>query len=227
MDTVDDLVSGCDGNKWKTMLTFSAGNQALLHRTRLLACSLLAVCLFFCAEAGAQVSGPRTVGDGTAFVFSPGRSEGYGVYSGDIGGQVGESTGIGSSTLGTTSATSESTKPVATSFTPSVSQFSLNRPALPSPFQGSIGSPALGSFTVTPTNGLYSSSGLTSDYAETRSQFSPLYASQFGSQIGQQPAGVFQELDAVPSFIKQHTRAVLPFNSTGNDEVFKKIMPQF
>jgi hypothetical protein len=177
----------------------------------------------------AQSAGARTVGDGTAFIFSPGRSEGYGVYSGDIGGQVGEplyshhhrlgeSTGIGSSTLQTTSVTSESTPAAVSSFAPAAGQFALTRPNLPSSTFGFTGTPALNGFTVSPANGIFSGNGLTSPYAETGSVFS--------GQVSQ-PSSLFQDLNAVPSFSRQHSHAVLPLTGSGNDDVFKKVQPQF
>lgn len=61
---------------------------------------------------------PRTVGDGTVFMFSPGRAESYGIKSpidanltesfSTRHSRMGNSTGIGSSNLQTTSPTSES-----------------------------------------------------------------------------------------------------------------------
>jgi hypothetical protein len=183
------------------------------------------------AVAQGQTVGPQTVGDGTVFLFSPGKSEGYGVYSGDIGGQasdaifthhhrLGESTGIGSSTLGTTSATSESTPAAVNNFVPAVSQFTLTRPSLPSPFMGTGTSPALSGTTVSPANGLYSGSGLTSGYSEMISRFS--------TPAGQAAtAPVFQDMDAVPSFVKQHTRAVLPLSTSGNDDALRRVEPQY
>lgn len=69
---------------------------------------------------------PRTVGDGTIFMFSPGRAESYGINSpSDIAAsesfstrhsRMGNSTGIGSSTLQTTSPTSESSASLSTKF---------------------------------------------------------------------------------------------------------------
>ncbi len=240
---MQSIANSMTNSKAKTMsktITRSLVNSEVRPVVKVLSAFavLFSICtVSFCTPASCQSAGPRTVGDGTVFLFSPGKSEGYGIYSGDIGGSVGvplytrhhrlgQSTGIGASTLETTSATSESTPAAVNAFAPAASQFTLNRPALPSPFQGMSASPALGGNTVSPAqglysgNGLYSGSGLTSPYAEMRSPFS--------TQMLQQPtAGVFQDMDTVPSFIKQHTKAVLPLSGTGNDQVFSKVQPQF
>lgn len=183
-------------------------------------------------------SGPRTVGDGTLFLYSPGRSEGYGIYSGDIGGgeigtplysrhhRFGDSTGIGSSTLQTTSATSESMSSRVSSFAPVSGQEGLARPNLPSASALS-GSPALSGFTVSPStglggglyNGLFTGSGLTSGYAES--------ASPFSGQVSRSTS-LFQDLDAVPSFSRHRgTHSVLPLSGAEDTSVLKKVEPQF
>jgi hypothetical protein len=175
----------------------------------------------------AQSVSPKTVGDGTLFVLSPGRSEGYGASSGNIGGDVGEplysrhhrmgqSTGIGGSSLQTTTATSESTPAANSSFVPASSGLGLSRPELASPFLGGNVNPALNGFTLSPSGGALAGSGLTSAYSESPSLF------------GSQSPGLFQDLNAVPSFVERHSRMTLPLSGGGgSDDMFKNVEPKF
>jgi len=182
------------------------------------------------SPARAQSANPRTVGDGTAFMFSPGRSEGYGIYSGDIGGgdigtqlytrhhRMGQSTGIGSSTLQTTSATSESTAFQISDVSVNASQATLTRPNMSASFNSSF-SPALSGYTVNPGSGL--------NTIMNDSQLPSTY--MHGSLSGLAETGVtsvFQDLNAVPLFSKR-AHSILPLSGAGSETFFKKVEPQF
>jgi len=196
---------------------------------RVLGLALLSLTVSVSAVLAQSVS-PRTVGDGTAFMFSPGRSESYGIYSGDIGGsdigtqlytrhrRMGQSTGIGSSTLQTTSATSESASFQIGDRRVGASQAILSRPNNSASFDGAT-SPALNGYTTNPANGLST--------IKDASSLSSAYTS--GSLSGMEmngSTGLFQDLNAVPLFSKR-SHSIFHINSDDNETFFKKMQPQF
>jgi len=201
----------------------------LVRSLILLSLSLIGSTVRLPASLAQNVS-PRTVGDGTAFMFSPGRSESYGIYSGDIGGgdigtqlysrpnRMGQSTGIGSSALQTTSATSESMSFRVGQQSGSSGQVMLTRPNLSASGDSAI-SPALNGYTVNPANGL----NTIRDASQLSSTYTQNALSTLGTGGG---AGLFQDLNAVPLFSKKaHT--ILPMSGAGGETFFKKVDPQF
>jgi len=185
----------------------------------------LAQCLIAVVST-APAQSQSTVGDATRFLFQQGKAADYGIQGGNIGGaqfgqdlftrheKEGNSLGIGSSSLQTTNATSESGVASIAPFSVTQTQKESPRPGvnLGSAIQGySTTSPALSGFTVTPDTGMYSSSGLTSSFAE----------SNYGSGA---PTSLYQDLNAVPSFSRTGPRISLPSASvdSGSDSVLKK-----
>ena len=170
----------------------------------------------------------QTVGDGTVFVFTPGKDENYGINSSAgssaIGAPLyrqsfGDSTGIGSSTLQTTAPTgagSGISRSASTSFTPAVTSSTAVQ-NLPWTSQSMTTNPALSGITTSPTR------GLSSPALAPFSSFGSLYSSQV-----EQPTGLFQDMQAIPSF-NRHIggRGLLPLSGASNDELFKKVNPHF
>lgn len=178
----------------------------------------------------------QTVGDGTLFLFSPGRAESYGIGSGDTPityysrTSAGASTGIGSSSLQTTAPTGE-TRPSANSSISSASAFGNNLSS--SSLLQNNSNPALGGYLNTSSFGGNYSSGFGSNYANFASgtkPFSyaslsaPLFSGSLVSPFG--APGFNQDLNSTPSFSRRNHMA-LPMNSGGEDQIFNKIAPHF
>jgi|GEM_PF-5692764 len=208
-------------------------NSSVPSRRSLILISLLLFLIVSALQSQASLAqsvSPRTVGDGTAFLFSPGRSESYGIYSGDIGGgdigsqlysrpnRMGQSTGIGSSTLQTTSATSQSTPFQVDDQSVRASQTTLSRANISGRFDNTI-SPALNGYTVSPSSGL--------NTIRDASPLSSIYAPGGSAAMGASGStGLFQDLNAVPLFSKR-SHSILPMSGAGSETFFKKVDPQF
>jgi hypothetical protein len=167
------------------------------------------------------------VGDATRFLFEEGKSGEYGIQGHDVGqsqfgqelftrhAREGNSLGIGSSTLQTTNATSESGVAAIAPFSVTSTQRSAPSPSsnLNMAIQGfGSTSPALSGNTVSPYSGVYSGSGLTSTYSQT---------SGVGSY---NPAGLYQDLNAVPSFSRAASRLSLPVIDIRSDSDYGSVI---
>jgi hypothetical protein len=203
----------------------------------------------FCPPARAQsqatTAGPRTVGDGTAFVYTPGKSESYGTTSGDIGGgdfgqplfsrhqRWGQNTGIGSSGLQTQQATSAASPELVQRSPNGGRSSALARPDLSRGFLAEPSSPALspasggiGSFSRSPwqspgqgfSDGLFSGNGLTSSYSTYGGVRSGALAPS---------TGIYQDDQAMPSFLGGRGGSYLPLSGAGDQIIFKGIEPRF
>jgi len=194
--------------------------------------SIASVSLGYSSQNQAQAQFQSTVGNGTEFVFQQGKEGAYGISGGDIGRtQFGQelfsrhekeenNLGIGSSTLQTTTVTSEGGKAVIEPFSVTRTQANAVSPSanMSSAIQGfSFSSPALSGITISPTTGLYAGSALTPTYAN------------FGNSTSLAPGGLYQDLNAVPSFSRGASRLSLPSIGTESesDWVLKKGGPQY
>jgi hypothetical protein len=208
-----------------------------INRITKLALATILTGSLFCPEQVCAQGQQQTVGDGTLFLYSPGRAESYGIGSGDIAPitnysrtNAGASTGIGSSSLQTTAPTGE-TRPSANSSISSPSAFGSNLSSA-SLLQNNS-NPALGGYLNTSSFGGNYSSGFGSNYANFASGTKPFsYASLSaplfsGSLVSPFAApGFSQDLNSMPSFSRRNHMA-LPMNSGGEDQLFNKIAPHF
>lgn len=177
-------------------------------------------------EASAQM---RTVGDGTVFMFNPGKSESYGIGGNDIGAfktesfnsrhnRLGTSTGIGSSFLQTTSPTSESRPATPTTFASFSGSGYQNYP-----LKEGGGSPALGDYAGGPQGSFLGRTPFTQSVLSTTDSGQSL--STVGSFGYSGPGSTNFDLNALPSFSRRG-RSILPL-SGGSDQMFRKIEPGF
>jgi hypothetical protein len=141
-------------------------------------------------------AGCQTVGNGTVMAPSAGEREAYGLNSTPLPGGTGafpthhyrsESSGIGGSTVGTTSPTSESSPAVVVPQLVQTSAKQFQLPRLDSSFGESVGSPALVQFTpALPTA------------PRSNALVSPLSNSAFGSDFSNS-----HSLENLPSFSRR------------------------
>jgi hypothetical protein len=206
------------------------------QRITKLATGIILIGCLFCPEQVCAQGQQQTVGDGTLFLYSPGRAENYGIGSGDTSitnysrTSAGASTGIGSSSLQTTAPTGE-TRPSANFSFSSASAFGNNLSS--SSLLQNNSNPALGGYLNTSSFGGNYSSGFGSNYANFASGTKPFsYASLSaplfsGSLVSPFAApGFSQDLNSLPSFSRRNHLA-LPMNSGGEDQLFNKIAPHF